>query len=338
MAVVPSRFGYVLAASTGFAGSVSWANNAAARLFFRIVPRYSLPLVGVAIYATAVPTGQADVYLYYGMGGILWDPGNYASYLLSGYSINRVNYPASPGRFVLSGLNFQLAAGSGYWVGIRNGSIGTLSVFPGFDRRVSDWSRTLFLDYSSRFYSGSFTDFPSQFNAQILYRMPDGTIKWFEPLLTGGYNDEYTTSNLAVRFTVPEGLNLNVRGFTFGHFTKQGSPGGLYITLKQGNTTIAQSDPLTTLFTPPSTTAGLSFYIPLLNSPVLLSGGVTYDVVLGVNGTHDTSNRFAMKVVGVDTSAIPSWWTYRMVIGGTEYWSKVPTMFLVALDDKSPFG
>lgn len=337
MAYIQPRFGYVLQAATTFASAEGWANNTSNRIFYRISPRYSLPLAGIAVYLTQVGSGQADAYLYHDIAGPVWSSSDYLAFLLNGGGVNRVALPASPGRFAITGLNFPLRAGCGYWLGIRHTSTGSVMFFPGFDRRVSDWSQHGYQESCVLFYTGSLSVRHGQFNAQILYQMPDGTVKTFEPLLTGSYNDEYTTSNLAVRFTVPNGLNLNVDGVVLAHFTKQGSPGGLKVTLKQGTTTILDSDPLTTLFTPPSTTAGLSFYIPFLGSAVL-SGGSTYDLNITVSGTHDASNRFAMKVVGVDTTVVPDWWTYRMVIGGTEYQNKVPTMFLLSLDVDNPFG
>lgn len=337
MAYIPPRFGYVLQAATGFAAAEGWANNSAFRIFYRISPRYSLPLAGIAVYLTQVGSGYADAYLYHDIAGPIWDSGNYQSFLLNGGGVNRLTLPSSPGRFEITGLNYPLRAGCGYWLGIRHTSTSEVRFFPGFDRRVSDWAWHGYQESCTSFYTGSLSVRHGQFNAQILYLMPDGTVKVFEPLLTGSYNDEYTTSNLAVRFTVPNGLNLNVDGVVLAHFTKQGSPGGLKVTLKQGNTTILDSDPLTALFTPPATTAGLSFHVPFLGNAVLL-GGNTYDVAISVDGTHDASNRFAMKVVGVDTTVVPDWWTYRMVIGGSEASNKVPTMFLLTLDPEAPFG
>lgn len=338
MAFIPPRFGYVLQAASSFAGPVGWGNQTAYRLFYRLSPRYSLPVAGIAVYVTQTGSGQADAYLYHDIAGPLWDTANYETFLLSGYGVNRVALPSSPGRLVISGLNYPVTAGAGYQLGIRHNSTAQVNFFNGFDHRVSDWAMHGYQESSSLVYTGTNTIFHGQYNAQILYRMPDGSVKYFEPLLTGQYTDNYTTSGLSVRFTVPSGVNLNVRGFTFAHFTRQGTPGGLYITVKQGSNTVAQSDPLASSFVPPSTSAGLSFYIPLLNQPVLLSGGVTYDVGLGVSGVHDTSNRFAMKTLSVDTSCIPDWWTFRMVIGGAEQWGAVPTMFLAVLDHNNPFG
>lgn len=337
MSYIPSRFGYVLQAASGFASPDGFVGNPSYRFLCRLSPRYSLPLAGIAVYVTQTAAGSCDAYLYHDLAAPVWDPNNYTTYLLNGVGTNRVPLPSAPGRLVIGGLNYPLRAGCGYWIAVRHGASSEVRFFPGFDRRVSDWAMHGLQESCTAFYAGSLSYRHGQYNAQILYRMPDGSVKVFEPLLTGGYNDEYTTSNLAVRFTVPEGLTLNVDGVVLAHFTKQGSPGGLRVTLRQGDTVLLESDPVTPLFVPPSSSLGVSFHIPFLGNAVL-SGGVTYDVAIGVSGVHDSSNRFAMKVLHVDTTVVPEWWTYRMVVGGSEFVNRVPTMFLLTLDPEYPFG
>jgi len=330
---IPSRFGYHLATEQNITnGEVTWGNNAGARYHFRFSPRYSLPLAGLAVYISATASGKVDGFLHPTYQDPLY------SYVLSPAGINRFNLPSSPGRVVISDLHYNLQQGaSHYTVAIRHTASGNVTVIGGPDFRSFDTPWHGYGHYGTSFWRGYWDSISARFNAQVLYRMPDGSIKFFEPLWTGSLSDEFTDSDLRVRFAVPDGVNIRVDGVVLSHFTKHGSPGGLKVVLRRGSTQLLESDPLPPTWTPPNATRQMSFYMPFLGS-TLLTGGNTYELQVTVVGTHNSSNRFSWKALIMDSSSLPDWWTYRMVIGGTENWAKVPPMLLFTLDLNSPFS
>ena len=334
---IPPRFGYHLATEQNITGSTQWAatwgNNTVARYFFRFSPRYSLPLAGFAVYISATASGKIDGFLQPAYQNPL-----HSDQPLSPAGIDRLNLPSSPGRFVISDLHYNLQQGaSTYAVAIRHGASGNVTVIGGPDFRSFDTPWHGFGHYGTALWSNLWAFIAARFNGQVLYRMPDGSIKFFEPLWTGSLSDEFTDSDLRVRFAVPEGVNIRVDGVVLSHFTKHGSPGGLKVVLRQGSTQLLESDPLPSTWNPPNADPRMSFYMPFLGS-TLLTGGNTYELQVTVVGTHNSSNRFSWKALIMDSSSLPDWWTYRMVIGGTENWSKVPPMLLFTLDLNSPFS
>ena len=338
---IPPRFGYHLATDQYITnGAVTWANAWSTRLFFRFSPRYSLPIAGVAVYISQTTSGNMRAALHHTFLEPIWNSINMGEYTLSPGGLGyQYSLPTNPGRFVLDGMSFGMAQGACHFVvAMNHPNPYNVTFVTGPDFRASDTCWHGYGHYGTAFWSNNtWSSIDTRFNMQIIYRMPDGSLKFFEPLWTGALSDQYTNTGLRVRFKLPDGMNIRVDGVVLSHFTKQGSPGGLKAVLWKGSTMLLESDPFPSSWNPPSAANQMSFYIPFLGD-ALLSGGNTYDLEVTVVGTHDSSNRFVWKTMVMDTSAIPDWWTYRMVIGGVEDWSKVPPMLLFTLDLNSPFS
>ena len=367
---VPPRFGYSLTTEQTISGVHTWGSNSSFRLFYRFAPRYSLPMAGAAIYVYPALAGSIRALLYYSFETPYWStsdnnvglltPTSDATFLMpEPFPDSTFSMPESYGRdevsdlettggggsdtsgtiVDISPLNFPLNQGSHqYALAIWHGNSGNVGFVYGPDPRACDTAWHPQSHYGVSFWNGSdYAWHYARFNMQIRYRMPDGTIKFFEPLWTSLTQDVYTNNGLRIRFSVPSGVNIRVDGVVLSHFTKQGSPGGLKARLWQGSTQLLETDPFPESWTPPSAANQMSFYMPFLGN-ALLSGGNTYDLEITVVGTNNATNRFAMKTLVIADSAIPDWWTYRVVVGSTEDWSKVPTVFLLTLDLNSPFS
>ena len=328
-------FGYVLGHDGNANVSIGWVNTSYALWGF--VPRKEIKACGVAFRLGAHNPGDFSATIFAMYGQPLWTTPE--QNLDGAYSRRVISIPSkgSAYRCKIEFPDVNLAGGCQYYVSLKHTSPTGIIFYHGpyaWPERINvhPFNYAGLVAYNT----GLWGHYSRLYNAQILYRMPDGTAKAFEPLLTGD-QDLLSTSDLRVRFSIPDGLRVRVDGVVLSRFTSVGSPGPLKVRLLQGGNVLTESDYTPSGFTPPTDIEAKQFYLSFLDS-VLLSPGIDYDLQLVVSSPNNSTNRYLWQVYNIDTTDLHSWWTYRMVIGGTENPNVVPAALLFSLDIRSPFS